>query len=392
MGGTLLPTVPGQRARGDRAPRPRTPTWRSTPAALILVGERLATVPGALTAAVRLAETTGARLAWVPRRAGDRGAVETGCLPNLFPGGRPVADAAARVDLGAAWGVEKLPEAEGLDADGILDALVAGDLRALVVGGVDPADVPALHGPGRRRSARRCARRSWWRSRCAPRSFTELADVVFPVRADHRQGRLVRELGGPGAAVRPQVLESPTSLSRRARARRHRRGARPADRGPDTGAGRAPRWRRWARGRASGSSPEIEPVEITDGVVDQARRRGAGGSGLVLASRKQLIDDGRMQDGDDHYRATARRAVVLVNQSTFDSLAASGGISEEGDLVTLTGPLGSLDLPVGVADLVDGAVWAPASAPGLSVRHLRRPGRLPGDPGSGDAAAEGGSK
>ena len=32
---------------------------------------------------------TGARLAWVPRRAGDRGAVEAGCLPSLLPGGRP---------------------------------------------------------------------------------------------------------------------------------------------------------------------------------------------------------------------------------------------------------------------------------------------------------------
>ena len=43
------------------------------------------------------------------------------------------------------------------------------------------------------------------------------------------------------------------------------------------------------------------------------------------------------------------------------------------DLVTVTGPLGSLKLPVGVADLVDGAVWAPASAPGSSVRHLVGP-------------------
>ena len=67
--------------------------------AVILVGERLATVPGALSAAAGLAAKTGARLAWVPRRAGDRGAVETGCLPNLLPGGRPVSDAQARVDV-----------------------------------------------------------------------------------------------------------------------------------------------------------------------------------------------------------------------------------------------------------------------------------------------------
>jgi NADH-quinone oxidoreductase subunit G len=59
---------------------------------------------------------------------------------------------------------------------------------------------------------------------------------------------------------------------------------------------------------------------------------------------------------------------VLVNQATFDGLSV-----EEGDLVTLTGPLGSINLPVRVADLVDGAVWAPASAPGFPVRQLVGP-------------------
>ena len=63
---------------------------------MILVGERLASVPGALTAAAALAAATGAKLAWVPRRAGERGAVEAGALPVVLPGGRPVADGAAR--------------------------------------------------------------------------------------------------------------------------------------------------------------------------------------------------------------------------------------------------------------------------------------------------------
>ena len=60
---TRAPVGPG---RGCRA--------RSAPGAVILVGERLAGVPGALSAALRLAPATGARLAWIPRRAGERGA------------------------------------------------------------------------------------------------------------------------------------------------------------------------------------------------------------------------------------------------------------------------------------------------------------------------------
>ncbi|MFZ2502962.1 MAG: NADH-quinone oxidoreductase subunit G, partial [Nocardioides sp.] len=51
---------------------------------VLLLGERLATAPGAFAAATELAAATGARLAWVPRRAGDRGALETGCLPTLL--------------------------------------------------------------------------------------------------------------------------------------------------------------------------------------------------------------------------------------------------------------------------------------------------------------------
>ena len=77
---------------------------------MILVGERAAALSGTLSAVLRvLQERTGARVAWIPRRAGDRGAVEAGCLPNLLPGGRPLADPAARVDLAVAWGIDSLP-------------------------------------------------------------------------------------------------------------------------------------------------------------------------------------------------------------------------------------------------------------------------------------------
>ncbi|MCW2828851.1 MAG: dehydrogenase, partial [Marmoricola sp.] len=89
---------------------------------------------------------------------------------------------------------------------------------------------------------------------------------------------------------------------------------------------------------------------------------------LVLASWKQLIDDGRMQDGADDMRLTARKPVVLVAADTLAELGATVG-----DTVILAGPLGSLELPIGVADLAAGTVWAPASAPGASVRHLVGP-------------------
>ncbi|WP_457207550.1 NADH-quinone oxidoreductase subunit G, partial [Nocardioides sp. P5_C9_2] len=77
MNGRLVPTAPGEEAEALRA-LAEDGTTALDSGGVILVGERLAQQHGALTAALELARTTGARLAWVPRRAGDRGAVEAG--------------------------------------------------------------------------------------------------------------------------------------------------------------------------------------------------------------------------------------------------------------------------------------------------------------------------
>ena len=81
--------------------------------------------PGLLTAVGDLVDATGAPLAWVPRRAGDRGALDAGALATLLPGGRPVADPAARAEVEAAWGAS-IPR-PGRDTAGILDAVGIAD-------------------------------------------------------------------------------------------------------------------------------------------------------------------------------------------------------------------------------------------------------------------------
>ena len=356
MSGTLIPTRPGEEAAAlDALAHDGSIALDS--GALLLVGERTASSPGALSAVSRLAATTGARIAWIPRRAGDRGAVETGALPNLLPGGRPVADASARVDLATAWGVEHLPEDSGRDGGAIVAAAAAGELGGLVVGGVDPGDLsdPAL--------ARQAIETAGFVVSLEVRAseVTRAADVVFPVApVTDRAGTFVNWEG----RVRQfgKVLHNPNSL-------------------PDlrvlagiaeeigTGLTHGLGWR----------TPEQVWTEMTQvGPWDGERtsvveERGTSVSKpqpgeYVLASWKQLIDDGRMQDGAEDMRRTARKPVVLVGAATLAELAVT-----EGDLVTLNGPLGSVQLPVGVADLTDGTVWAPASAPGASVRHLVGP-------------------
>ncbi len=147
IGATLIPTLPGEEAAvldglgptgSGHVETGSTPELDAD--SVILVGERAAESSGALSACLRLQERTGARLAWVPRRAGDRGAVDAGCLPNLLPGGRPVADPAARIDTQATWGVASLSTTEGRDADEMLISAADAELQALVVAGVEPSD------------------------------------------------------------------------------------------------------------------------------------------------------------------------------------------------------------------------------------------------------------
>jgi NADH-quinone oxidoreductase subunit G len=84
----------------------------------------------------------------------------------------------------------------------------------------------------------------------------------------------------------------------------------------------------------------------------------------MLATWKLLVDDGRLLDGDDYLKATGRRPEVLVSAGTLARLGVA-----EGAPVRLATERGSVELPVGVADLPDHVVWAPTSAVGLSLNQ-----------------------
>ncbi len=368
MSGTLIPARPGDEPAVIEG-LAHDGTVAIDSGGLILVGERMAAVPGALSAVATLAATTGARLAWIPRRAGDRGAVETGALPNLLPGGRPVADAAARVDLAAAWGVDHLPEVVGRDGDAIIAAAAEGTLGGLVVGGVDPADLPDPI------LAREAIAAAGFVVALEVRAseVTREADVVFPVApVTDRSGTFVNWEG----RVRRfgKVLHNPASLPDL----RVLAGiAEELGTGLPQGLGFRTSEQVWDEMGALGpwdgeraAKPVVRGFETVPSTGSgQAHEASSTASGsLTLASWKQLLDDGRMQDGDEAMRRTARKPVLLVGRTTLEALGA-----RVGDDVTLSGPLGSVRLPIGLADLADGTVWAPASSPGASVRHLVGP-------------------
>jgi NADH-quinone oxidoreductase subunit G len=341
---------------GDRSPRDNTARWQrasqalDTPGAVILVGERLAEVPGAFAALTTLAAASGARLAWVPRRAGERGAVEAGALPGLLPIGRPVTDPEARAEVARTWGKGSLPAAPGRDTAAILAASAAGELGALVVAGVDPADLPdpeaALHAIEMAPFVVSLELRA--------SAVTDRADVVFPVAAvAEKAGTFVNWEGRGGsfeAALRvPEVRTDLYVLGAIADQMDVHLGL------PDAAAARA---ELAALGTWRGARPEPPGVGSAGSDSGVHVTHQAGRSGVLdvrLASWHQLLDSGRMQDGEPALAGTARPVVARMSAAT----AAEAGVAD-GDKVTVATDQGAVTVPVEVGPMADHVVWLPA--------------------------------
>jgi formate dehydrogenase alpha subunit len=67
-----------------------------------------------------------------------QGACDLGALPNVYTGYQKVSDMAVRERMAKAWGVERLPEKDGLTVTEMMDAAEKGDLKALYIIGENP--------------------------------------------------------------------------------------------------------------------------------------------------------------------------------------------------------------------------------------------------------------
>ncbi|MFI6293739.1 NADH-quinone oxidoreductase subunit G [Nonomuraea sp. NPDC050790] len=344
MGGTLIRTAPGAEAEaiGDLIGTLAEGT-------IVLAGERLATAPGALSALVRLSAATGARVAWVPRRAGERGAIEAGALPNLLPIGRPVEDESARAEIARAWDVASLPATPGRDTDGILAAARAEEIDALVIAGVDPYDLadpaaalaalentPFIVSLEIRASA-----------------VTDRADVVLPVAAVQEKSGTFVNWEGRGrsfeAPIKVPGLQSDLHVIGNLADRMDVHLGLPDAKAARRELGAVGAWR--------GSHVAAPNAAGGAGGVPQAGQ-------ALLATWHLLLDDGRMQDGEPYLAGTSRAAEALVSEGT----AAEIGVGE-GDKLVIGD---AITLPVRIAALPDRVVWVPANSGGSSVtRDLR---------------------
>ncbi len=325
LSATVVPTVPGTEAQlldscADQL----------GPDAVLLVGERLAASPGALSAAARLARHTGARLAWIPRRAGERGAVAAGALPGLLPGGHPVADADARRHVESVWRGASLPAAPGRDTARILR-----ECDTLLVGGVDLDDIPDAE-PAASFVVSLDIRRS---------ALTERADVVFPVAAvAEKAGTFLNWEGRPrpfDAALRTASLLPDLRVLH----------ALATELGAAFGLPDAAAAQRELHGLGRW------PGTLTPPTVPAAAAPAPGTGEAVLATWRMLLDAGRMQDGEPNLAGTARPAVARLSATTAAEIGATEAITVGG----------AITLPLEIADLPDRVVWVPQNSPGSAV-------------------------
>ncbi|WP_436492495.1 NADH-quinone oxidoreductase subunit G [Actinokineospora sp. HUAS TT18] len=364
--GTLLACAPGGEAvalDGLAEHAPDVTTALSADGAVILVGERAAQVPGLLSAALRLAASTGAKLAWIPRRAGERGALDAGAVPTLLPGGRQVTDDAARAEVEQAWGLAPgaLPAQPGRDGDAIIAAAAQGQLDALVVGGVDPLDLadPAL--------AERALDAVGFVVSLELRhsAVTAKADVVLPIAPsvekagsylnwEGRRREFANTLEGTGAMPDGRVLDSLAVEM-------------DVDLFTQTPAASAADLARL---------PVVAPTATAPDVASAA----TNGS-VRLATWRMLLDNGSLQDDEPNLAGTARPVLARLSLKT----ATDHGIAVTGTVKVST-DRGAITVPLQVADLPDGVVWLPGNSGESAVRAVLGAGH-----GSPVAIAPGGN-
>ena len=305
---------------------------------VILVGERLSEKVGALSSAVDLAEKSGAKLAWIPRRSGERGALSAGAIATLLPGGRPVSDASARVDVAAAWSVDSLPTEPGRSTSEILHALVVKNLDAVVIGGVDPLDISS--------NALSQLLNSFVVSlEISHSAVTAVADVVLPVAAIIEKSGSFQDWQGSTRKFDKAIADSLSRSDVRILSMIADEMGAPINLPTVAATAREiSALGNWdGKTLAFAKTSEVKPA-VSDGK-------------LHLTSWRLLLDLGALQEGEANLAGTARKATARISKVRADKLGVN-----EGDHLLISSDLGSLKLPVEISEMSDDAIWVPRNS------------------------------
>jgi NADH-quinone oxidoreductase subunit G len=313
---------------------------------VILVGERASESAGALTAVAALADSTGAKIAWIPRRAGERGALEAGAIGNLLPGGRPVADAAARVDIAALWNTASLPADIGRNASQIIEAVNSGHIGALIVAGVDPLDAD------NNGATLAALDKAFVVSlEIAPSAVTERANVVLPVAAvTEKSGSFLNWEGRP-RSFDAAVSDSLNRSDLRILSMIAEEIGTPLNLGTVT-----------AAIKEIASIGKWEGARVSFNSVSASAQPALNSDQALITSWRRLLDVGTLQQGEENLAGTARRTVAVISPKRAQTMGVV-----DGDQLKISTHQGSVTLSALVENIHDDAVWAPRNSRGSQL-------------------------
>ena len=337
--GEFIKVAPGQEAAA-------VTVQELTAKSVILVGERASESAGVLTAVAALADSTGAKIAWIPRRAGERGALEAGAIGNLLPGGRPVVDAAARVDIAALWGIDSLPTSIGRSSDEIFSAVNSGAIGALIVGGVDPLD------GANSVAAMTALEKAFVVSlEIAPSEVTLRADVVLPVAAITEKSGSFLNWEGRARSFDSAVQDSLNRSDLRILSMIAQEMGTPLNLGTVTAAAKEIA----SLGAWDGARVTMKPAKEAKASVLKSDQ-------FLLNSWRRLLDLGTLQKGEENLAGTARQTVAVISPNRAQAMGVV-----DGDLLKISSTQGSVTLAALVEDIHDDAIWAPRNSRGSQL-------------------------
>jgi len=306
-----------------------------TAKSVVLVGERAAETTGALSAVIKLVNDSGAKLGWIPRRAGEKGAIAAGALPNLLPGNRPISDASARVDIATAWSIDSLPSEIGMSSTEIINS----DLQAVLIGGVDPMDISAD-------AKVKLAKKFVVSLEIRQSDITDIASVVLPVAAVVEKSGSFMDWQGSARNFEAAVEQSLNRSDVRILSMLADEIGKPIN----LATVKSARNEFESIGNWDGSKNSMKPVAATSAINPSSDE-------AVLNSWRNLLDKGSMQDGEDNLAGTARKSVVVISPARAKSLSVS-----ENDLVRVSNDYGAITLPCSINDIEDSSVWLPRNS------------------------------
>lgn len=310
---------------------------------IILVGERAAATLGTLSAVIEVAEKTESKLAWIPRRAGERGAIEVGVLPNLLPGGRPVIDSGARSEVGGIWGVNgsDIPSKPGRTHSEIVQAALNGEIKALIIAGLDVLDAPD------------------------PQALSEAINSVdFVVTLGIQENSLTR-YANVSLPVAPVTEKSGTFINWEGRPRPFGRAITSTNAltdarvlamiaeslGHDFGLQTIEEIRQELSSFGTWMGTKVDKPK-----VDAIGARNTSGSNVILSTWNLLLDDGALQKGEEHLAGTQRPVVAHLSEKT-----AQAQQLENGEKINISNNRGSITVKLEIIEMVNDVVWIPAN-------------------------------